>query len=136
MLFIAVGILIVTFLVFYLIKRTFDNFKIKKINTPFKLNVKSDKTIILSKEGCPWCEKLNPYLHNSKKDYIKIIVNDDDTFKFDEKFTDLERTERESIIKGSKDLLENTGYYFPSLIHKNKYIIGFPDEKTLNDLFN
>lgn len=136
MLFIVIGILTVTLLVFYLIKRTFDNFKIKNIKMPFKLNVNSDKTIILSKEGCPWCEKLNPYLDDSKKEYIKIIVNDDDTFKFDEKFTELEQTERESIIKGSKDLLENTGYYFPSLIHKNKYIIGFPDEKTLNVLFN
>lgn len=127
---------IVTLLILYLINRIFNNFKIEKIKIPFKLDVRSDKIIILSKKGCPWCEKLDPYLDNSKNEYIKINVNDDDTFNFDEKFTDLKQEERESIIKGSKDLLENTGYYFPTLIYKNEYIIGFPDEKTLNDLFN
>ncbi len=126
----------VTFFVIFLIKRIFDNFKIEKIVTPFKLNVKSDKIIILSKKGCPWCEKLTPYIEYSRTDCIKIVVNDDDTFKFDEKFTQLEQTERESIIKSSKDLLENTGYYFPTIIHKNEYIIGFPDEEKLNKLFN
>lgn len=136
MLFLIVSTLIVTFLVIFLIKRTFDNFKIEKIKTPFKLDIKSNKVIILSKKGCPWCEKLNPYLENSKNEYVKIIVNDDDTFNFDEKFTDLKQEERESIIKGSKDLLENTGYYFPSIIYKNEYTIGFPEEKDLNKLFN
>lgn len=136
MIFISIVTLIVTLLVLFIIKRTFDNFKIKKISMPFKLNVKSDKVIILSKKGCPWCEKLNPYLDNSKNEYVKINVNDDDTFNFDEKFTDLKQEERESIIKGSKDLLENTGYYFPTLIYKNEYIIGFPEEKDLNKLLN
>lgn len=136
MIFISIVTLIVTLLVLFLIKRTFDNFKIEKVSMPFKLNVKSDKVIILSKKGCPWCEKLNPYLDNSKNEYVKINVNDDDTFNFDEKFTDLKQEERESIIKGSKDLLENTGYYFPTLIYKNEYIIGFPKEKELNKLFN
>ena len=136
MIFIAVTILIVTLLILYLIKRTFNDLKIEKIAAPFELNVNSDKIIILSKNGCPWCEKLEPYIGNAKKDCIKIVVNNDDTFKFDEKFTQLEQVERESIIKGSKDLLENVGYYFPSIIHKNEYIIGFPEEKTLNKLFN
>ncbi len=136
MIFIAVTISIVTLLILYLIKRTFNDLKIEKIDVPFELNVNSDKIIILSKNGCPWCEKLEPYIDNAKKDCIKIVVNNDDTFKFDEKFTQLEQVERESIIKGSKDLLENVGYYFPSIIHKNEYIIGFPEEKTLNKLFN
>lgn len=136
MLFILIVLLIITILVIFLVKRTFDNFKIEKINRPFKLNVNSDKVIILSKNGCPWCEKLNPYIDYSRNECIKIVVNDDDTFNFDEKFTSLEHTERESIIQGSRDLLENTGYYFPSIIYKNEYIIGFPNEKTLNKLFN
>ena len=136
MIFVAVTTLIVTLLILYLIKRTFNNLKIEKMAVPFKLNVNSDKIIILSKKGCPWCEKLNPYLDNSKNEYVKINVNDNDTFNFDEKFTDLKQEERESIIKGSKDLLENTGYYFPTLIYKNEYIIGFPEEKVLNKLFN
>jgi len=136
MIFVAVTTLIVTLLILYLIKRTFNNLKIEKMAVPFKLNVNSDKIIILSKKGCPWCEKLNPYLDNSKNEYVKINVNDNDTFNFDEKFTDLKQEERESIIKGSKDLLENIGYYFPTLIYKNEYIIGFPEEKVLNKLFN
>jgi thioredoxin-related protein len=136
MIFISIVTLIVTLLVLYLINRTFNNFKIEKISMPFKLNVKSDKVIILSKNGCPWCEKLDPYIYNSKKECIKIVVNNDDTFKFDEKFANLKYEERETIIRGSRDLLENTGYYFPSLIYKNEYIIGFPEEKTLNKLFN
>jgi glutaredoxin len=136
MLFIAVATFIVVVLVLHLIKRTFDNFKIEKINLPFKLNVKSDKIIILSKKGCPWCEKLNPYIDYSRTECVKITVNDDDTFKFDERFTNLKQVERESIIKGSKDLLENTGYHFPTIIYNNEYIIGFPEEKTLNKLFN
>lgn len=136
MIFITVLSLFVTFLVLFLIKRTFDNLKIEKISRPFKLNVKTNKIIILSKKGCPWCEKLEPYIQNSKKEYVKLLVNDDDTFKFDEKFAGLKQEERETIIRGSRELLENTGYYFPSLIYKNEYIIGFPEEKTLNKLFN
>ena len=89
----------------------------------------------MSKNGCPWCEKLDPYIDSAKKDCIKIVVNDDDTFKFDEKFANLNQEERETIIRGSRDLLENTGYYFPSIIYKNEYTIGFPEEKTLNKLF-
>jgi glutaredoxin len=136
MLFILFLSLFVTLLILFLVKKKFDNFKIEKISPPFKLNIKSDKVIILSKKGCPWCEKLNPYLDNSRNEYIKIDVNDDDTFKFDEKFAKLNQEERETIIRGSRDLLENTGYYFPSLIYKNEYNIGFPGEKTLNKLFN
>lgn len=136
MIFITVLSLFVTLLVLFLIKRTFDNLKIEKISRPFKLNVKTNKIIILSKKGCPWCEKLEPYIQNSKKEYVKLLVNDDDTFKFDEKFAGLKQEERETIIRGSRELLENTGYYFPSLIYKNEYIIGFPEEKTLNKLFN
>lgn len=136
MLIITIVTVLVTFFVIFLIKRIFDNFKIEKIVAPFKLNVNSDKIIILSKKGCPWCEKLNPYIEYSRTPCIKITVNDDDTFKFDEKFTQLEQVERESIIKGSKELLENTGYYFPTIIHNNEYVIGFPEEETLNKLFN
>tara|TARA_Y100000389_G_scaffold181920_1_gene198059 strand:+ start:3878 stop:4291 length:414 start_codon:yes stop_codon:yes gene_type:complete len=136
MLFILFVSLFVTLLILFLIKKKFDNFKIEKLSVPFKLNIKSDKVIVLSKNGCPWCEKLEPYIDNAKKDCIKIVVNNDDTFKFDEKFSDLNQEERETIIRGSRDLLENTGYYFPTLIYKNEYTIGFPDEKTLNKLFN
>lgn len=136
MLFILFLSLFVTLLILFLVKKKFDNFKIEKISVPFKLNVNSEKVIILSKNGCPWCEKLDPYIDNAKKDCIKILVNDDDTFKFDEKFAKLNQEERETIIRGSRDLLENTGYYFPSLIYKNEYTIGFPEEKTLNKLFN
>ena len=136
MMFILILSLFVTLLILFLVKKKFDNFKIEKLSVPFKLNIKSDKVIVLSKNGCPWCEKLEPYIHNAKKDCIKIVVNNDDTFKFDEKFSDLNQEERETIIRGSRDLLENTGYYFPTLIYKNEYIIGFPDEKTLNKLFN
>ena len=128
--------LFVTLLVLFLIKKKFDNLKIQKLSRPFKLNINSEKIIILSKNGCPWCEKLDPYIDNATKDCIKILVNNDDTFKFDEKFANLNQEERETIIRGSRDLLENTGYYFPSLIYKNEYTIGFPDEKTLNKLFN
>lgn len=127
--------LFVTLLVLFLIKKKFDNLKIQKLSRPFKLNINSEKIIILSKNGCPWCEKLDPYIDNATKDCIKIVVNDDDTFKFDEKFINLNQAEREAIIRGSRDLLENTGYYFPSIIYKNEYTIGFPEEKTLNKLF-
>jgi len=136
MLFVLFVSLFVTLLILFLVKKKFDNFKIEKLSVPFKLNIKSDKVIVLSKNGCPWCEKLEPYIDNAKKDCIKIVVNNDDTFKFDEKFSDLNQEERETIIRGSRDLLENTGYYFPTLIYKNEYTIGFPDEKTLNKLFN
>ena len=136
MMFILILSLFVTLLILFLVKKKFDNFKIEKLSVPFKLNINSEKVIMLSKNGCPWCEKLEHYIDNAKKDCIKIVVNNDDTFKFDEKFADLNQEERETIIRGSRDLLENTGYYFPTLIYKNEYIIGFPDEKTLNKLFN
>lgn len=135
MLFILFLSLFVTLLVLFLVKKKFDNFKIGKLSIPFKLNINSEKVIVLSKNGCPWCEKLDPYIDSAKKDCIKIVVNDDDTFKFDEKFANLNQEERETIIRGSRDLLENTGYYFPSIIYKNEYTIGFPEEKTLNKLF-
>jgi glutaredoxin len=136
MLFILFLSLFVTLLILFLVKKKFDNFKIEKISTPFKLNINSEKVIVLSKNGCPWCEKLDPYIDNAKKDCIKISVNNDDTFKFDEKFAKLNQEERETIIRGSRDLLENTGYYFPTIVYKNEYTIGFPGEKTLNKLFN
>jgi glutaredoxin len=135
MLFILFLSLFVTLLILFLVKKKFDNFKIEKLSIPFKLNINSEKVIVLSKNGCPWCEKLDPYIDSAKKDCIKIVVNDDDTFKFDEKFANLNQEERETIIRGSRDLLENTGYYFPSIIYKNEYTIGFPEEKTLNKLF-
>lgn len=137
MLFIAVtAFVVVTLVVLYLTKRVFDNFKIEKLTAPFRLNIMSDKIIILSRDGCPWCEKLDPYLEVSKNEYVKINVNNDNTFKFDEKFSKLEQGERETIIKGAKDLLENVGHYFPTIIYENEYIIGFPEEPILNKLFN
>ena len=57
MLFILFVSLFVTLLILFLIKKKFDNFKIEKLSVPFKLNIKSDKVIVLSKNGCPCCEK-------------------------------------------------------------------------------
>jgi glutaredoxin len=133
---IIISSLIVTFIVLYLIKSKFDNFKIKSIPVPFKLNIKSDKVIVLSKIGCPWCDKLGPYLDTAKNEYTKIIVNDDNTFKFDEKFSELKEDERESIIKGSRELMDNVGYYFPTIVRNNEYFIGFPEEEILNKILN
>jgi glutaredoxin len=136
MLIVIISSLIVTLIVLYLVKSKFDNFKIKSIPVPFKLNIKSDKVIILSRSGCPWCQKLDPYLDTAKNEYTIIIVNDDDTFKFDEKFSKLKEDERESIIRGSRDLLVNTGNYFPTIVRNNEYFIGFPKEEILNKILN
>lgn len=127
---------LITLLLLFIVKRNFDNFKITKLKIPFKLNIMSDKIIILSKEGCPWCEKLDPELKKAKNEYIKILMNKDGTFTFDEKFTQLDDKERESIIKGSRELMDNVGYYFPTIIHNNEYILGFPEEETLNKILN
>ena len=135
MLFIGFIVITVTFVLLFLVKKFFDNFKIE-IKVPFKLNILSNKVVILSKKGCPWCEKMDPYLSVAKNEYIKILMNEDGTFTFDEKFIELEQGERESIIKGSTELMEHVGYYFPTIIHRNDYILGFPDEKTLNRILN
>tara|TARA_B110000977_G_scaffold57880_2_gene78612 strand:+ start:5608 stop:6021 length:414 start_codon:yes stop_codon:yes gene_type:complete len=136
MLLISLLFILITFLILFLIKRIFDNFTFENIHTPFKLNIKSGKIIILSKKSCPWCEKLDPFLHTAKNEYIKIAMNDDNTFTFDEKFVQLDQKERESIIKGLKDLMDNIGSYFPTIIRDNKYILGFPEEETLNKILN
>jgi hypothetical protein len=64
-------------------------------------------------------------------------MNDDGTFTFDEKFSQLDQGERASIIEGSRELMKNVGEFFPSIIYNNnKYIIGFPEEEKLNEIFN
>tara|TARA_B110001452_G_scaffold253699_1_gene244642 strand:+ start:5026 stop:5433 length:408 start_codon:yes stop_codon:yes gene_type:complete len=135
MIFIGIVSLFITFILLFIINRTFDRFKIE-YKQPFKLNIKSDKIIILSKEGCPWCEKLEPELAKTKNDYVKILMNNDDTFRFDDNFTQLDQIERESIIKGVRDVMENAGYYFPTIIHNNEYILGFPEDEILKKIFN
>tara|TARA_B110001450_G_scaffold122543_1_gene115425 strand:- start:83 stop:499 length:417 start_codon:yes stop_codon:yes gene_type:complete len=128
---------LITGLILFLIKRTFNGFKIEKKQGPFQLNIKSNKIIVLSKKGCPWCDKLDPYLETAKNEYIKILMNDDGTFTFDEKFSQLDQGERASIIEGSRELMKNVGEFFPSIIYNNnKYIIGFPEEEKLNEIFN
>tara|TARA_B110001450_G_scaffold53951_1_gene50387 strand:- start:74 stop:472 length:399 start_codon:yes stop_codon:yes gene_type:complete len=128
---------LITGLILFFIKRTFNSFKIEKKKKPFQLNIRSNKVIILSKKGCPWCEKLDPYLETAKNEYIKILMNDDGTFTFDEKFSQLDKEERASIIEGSTALMKNVGEFFPSIIYNNnQYIIGFPEEEKLNEIFN
>ena len=82
---ISLVIVLITGLILFFIKRTFNSFKIEEKQRPFQLNIKSNKIIVLSKKGCPWCEKLDPYLEAAKNEYIKILMNDDGTFTFDEK---------------------------------------------------
>ncbi len=136
MLLISLVFALITLLLLFFIRRKFNNFKIEKKKVPFKLNIKSDKVIILSKEGCPWCEKLDPHLDTAKNDYVKIMMNNDDTFRFDEKFSQLDQAERESIINGVTELMDNVGYFFPTIIHDNEYILGFPEEEILNKILN
>ena len=137
MLLISLVFVLITGLILFFIKRTFNSFKIEKKKKPFQLNIRSNKVIILSKKGCPWCEKLDPYLETAKNEYIKILMNDDGTFTFDEKFSQLDQGERASIIEGSRELMKNVGEFFPSIIYNNnKYIIGFPEEEKLNEIFN
>ena len=132
---ISLVIVLITGLILFFIKRTFNSFKIEEKQRPFQLNIKSNKIIVLSKKGCPWCEKLDPYLEAAKNEYIKILMNDDGTFTFDEKFSQLDQEERASIIKGSRELMKNVGEFFPSIIYNNQYIIGFPEEEKLNEIF-
>ena len=127
--------ILITIFLLFIIRRLFNNFKIE-FNVPFKLNIKSEKVIVLSREGCPWCDKLEPELLAAKNSYTKIIMNDDGTFTFDETFTQLDKKERESIMKGSRHLMDNKGYYFPTIIYKNDYHLGLPDSKTLNAILN
>jgi len=137
MLLISLVFVLITGLILFFIKRTFNSFKIEKRQEPFQLNIGSNKIIILSKKGCPWCEKLDPYLETAKNEYIKILMNDDGTFTFDEKFSQLDKEERSSIIEGSTALMKNVGEFFPSIIYNNnQYIIGFPEEEKLNEIFN
>ncbi len=137
MLLISLVFVLITGLILFFIKRTFNSFKIEKKKKPFQLNIRSNKVIILSKKGCPWCEKLDPYLETAKNEYIKILMNDDGTFTFDEKFSQLDKEERASIIEGSTALMKNVGEFFPSIIYNNnQYIIGFPEEEKLNEIFN
>ena len=132
---ISLVIVRITGLILFFIKRTFNSFKIEEKQRPFQLNIKSNKIIVLSKKGCPWCEKLDSYLEAAKNEYIKILMNDDGTFTFDEKFSQLDQEERASIIKGSRELMKNVGEFFPSIIYNNQYIIGFPEEEKLNEIF-
>lgn len=137
MLLISLVFVLITGLILFFIKRTFNSFKIEKKKKPFQLNIRSNKIIILSKKGCPWCEKLDPYLETAKNEYIKILMNDDGTFTFDEKFSQIDKEERSSIIEGSTALMKNVGEFFPSIIYNNnQYIIGFPEEEKLNEIFN
>lgn len=136
MLLISLVFVLITGLILFFIKRTFNNFKIEKKQESFQLNIMSNKIIILSKKGCPWCEKLDPHLETAKNEYVKILMNDDGTFTFDEKFSQLDQGERASIIEGSTELMKNVGEFFPTIIYNNKYVIGFPEEEKLNEIFN
>lgn len=134
MLFVLLFALITIFLL-VMINKLFNNFKIE-MNTPFKLNIDSKKIIVISREGCPWCDKLEPELLAAKNAYTKISVNEDSSFTFDETFTKLDKKERASIITGVKQLIENKGYFFPSIIYKNGYYLGLPNTEILNKILN
>ncbi len=139
MLYITVGILtilIVLLNLFYNINLLFKDIKVPEIKKKFKLGIKSEKIIIISRNGCPYCNILDSKIADAKNDYTKILINNDGTYTFDSTFSQLDVSERKSITDGFERLKDNLGYVFPTIMHKNYYNFGLPNDEVLNKIFN
>ena len=139
MLYLIVGILTILIILlnlFFNINLLFNDIKVREIKKKFKLGIESEKIIIISRNGCPYCNILDSKIADAKNDYTKILINNDGTYTFDSTFSQLDVSERKSITDGFERLKDNLGYVFPTRMHKNYYNFGLPNDEVLNKIFN
>ena len=125
-------ILLVILLILYI---NYIIFEKKSNQKETEISLKTDTIVILSKYGCPFCEKLDEKIINSDAKYTKILHNIDNTFTFDEKFSSLEKEERTEIIQELAKISSSGNLFFPTIINQDKLYVGMPEDNEINKIF-
>lgn len=139
---ISLLILICSALAIYCIKTLFSKFpeykkEIKKPSDIEIIPLRTDKTVVLSRENCPYCniikDKLNDY-----SNYTIINFNPDRSLSFNSDFTTSPIEERNSIITTVEKFIEDSnkvGLYFPTVFYGSNVTIGLPTDEQFNKIF-
>ena len=118
---------------------TFSEYK-KVIKSPEDVQIeplKTDKTVVLSREQCPYCTKIKEKL-KEYTNYTIVSYNPDGSLEYDSNFSYMSLSERESItntvnkfIKDSKEF----GLFFPTVLYGSETVIGLPTDNNINKIF-
>lgn len=130
-------IVIITLLIIYKINVSLETSKKIKKKDPIKFNILADCIVIMTKENCIYCEKLEEQIVKSDKKYTIIELTNDMTFKFDNTFTNLSLEERNNIIEETQKIFTpEQNMLFPTIISKNSVYSGLPQKEILSNIFN
>lgn len=130
-------IIILTLVIIYAVNSSFEyNFKQKNVKD-VKFNIMTEYIIILSKEGCPYCEELEEIIDKSDVKYTIIKLTNEKTFEFDNTFTNLDPEERNNIIRETQNIFTpGQTVLFPTIITKDNTYTGLPQKEILSEIFN
>jgi len=95
--------------------------------------IQDDLILILSKPGCIFCDKLNEYIKNNKKDihYKLILVTYNNSgLNFNDEYSKLPEVEKNKINNIIEYNKKNPYFGFPTMYKKDIIQPGFNEEKA------
>ncbi len=135
---ISAFIIIITFCLIYFINKSFEINKIEVETTDLlEVDILTDRAVIISRDGCPYCTMLDEELKKyDKSKYMVVKIPPTGELMFDDTFTDLEISERDNIIQEVTKVITSGTVYFPTLLVKNNIYRGLPSSEEIKQIFN
>ena len=136
---IILSVIIVLVLSYFLIEASF---KKEEINftpkTKLDIPLRDDIILILSREGCFFCDKLNAFLNTNKKSINKKLVivnyNSSGGKDYNEEYSKLDEKEKSKINDIIEYNVENPYFGFPTMYKGDIINVGF-NEPEMNTFF-
>jgi thioredoxin-related protein len=138
MILIILIVIIVLVLSYFLIEAAFKKEEVYQPKTKLDIPLTDDIILILSREGCFFCDKLNEFLNTNNKSIKKKLViikyNLSGEKEYNEEYSKLGESEKSKI----NDIIEynNTNPYFgfPTMYKGDNINVGF-NEPEMNTFF-
>lgn len=135
---ISAFIIIITVCLIYYINKSFENNKIE-VETPdlLEVDILTDRAVIISRDGCPYCKMLDEELKKyDKSKYTVVKIPPTGELIFDDTFTDLEISERDNIIQEVTKVITSGVVFFPTMLVKKNIYRGLPRSEEIKQIFN
>ena len=132
---VVIYVCLILLVIILILSLNFLFFEKKSTNKEVEISLKTDTIVILSRDGCPFCDKLDQKIIDSDAKYTKILYNLDDTYTFDETFSTLEKEERNEIIKELAKISTAGRLFFTTIIDQDKLHVGLPEDNEINKIF-
>jgi thioredoxin-related protein len=103
--------------------------KIVPLKMKLDVPLVDDNVLYLGREGCHFCDLMNQYIEENKEsiklNLIIVMNKSDGTVDYNEKFSDLDETEKNKIDDIMKEYMSHPEFGFPCMFKKDEVMLGF-----------